>query len=103
MKNEVRRFLSAFLLVNVIICCLTMILSGKITVEESAAKILYDQSAQVIKISKEKENVSLFVDRREIISDSAVKRLLDKYNDFIMLSPAAPIKYLFESVKGFLY
>ncbi len=102
MKQEARKLISAFLLVNVIICCLTMILCGKITVEERAAQILYDQSAQVMKISKEKESVSLRVDRREIISDSSVKKLLDEYNDFIMLSPAAPIKYLVESLKSLL-
>ncbi len=103
MKNDIRRFISAFVLTSVFIACLAMTMTGKVTIEESAARILYDSRSQMIRLTKNGDSYSLELDRQEIISDLAFRQAVGKLQDYINLSPLGVPEYLYRSIRDILH
>ena len=94
MNDEMKKLLSGFLFVSVLICCLGLLASGSITASQKSAKNTFDKAYTVMSIKNSGDSVEINMGEKNFSFDINIKDKLKRYEDYILLTPLASVYYL---------
>ncbi len=93
MNDEMKRLLSRFLFVSVLICCLGLLASGSITASQKSAKNTFDKAYAVMSIKNTGKSVEINMGEEKYNFEVNIGEKIKEYEDYIMLTPLANIYY----------
>ena len=99
MNDEMKRLLSRFLFSSVLICCLGLLASGSITASQKSAKNTFDKAYAVMSIKNTGKNVEINLGEERYNFELSISDKIKKYEDYIMLTPAASLYYFADSTR----
>ncbi len=97
MNDEMKRLLSRFLFVSVLICCLGLLASGSITASQKSAKNTFDKAYAVMKIKSSDDRLEIDTGQKQYSFDLGFTDKIKEYEDYIILTPLASVYYFGQS------
>ncbi len=102
MNNEMKRLLSRFLFVNVLICCMGLLATGSITASQKSAKTTFDKAYAVMSVKSTGKKLEINMGEEKYNLDVNLTERIKKYEDYIMLTPAASVYYFGKCMKNLI-
>ncbi|MBR6568308.1 MAG: hypothetical protein IKK60_06605 [Clostridia bacterium] len=99
MNNEMKKLLSRFLFVSVLICCLGLLASGSITASQISAKNAFDKAYAVMSIKNTGKKLEVNMGEEKYNFELDIGDKIKEYEDYIMLTPLAGIYYFADNAK----
>lgn len=99
MNDEMKKMLSRFLFVNVLICCMGLLASGSITAAQKSAKTTFDKAYAVMSVKNTGKRVEINMGDNKYNLDINPADKIKKYEDYIMLTPVASLYYFVRSAE----
>ncbi len=99
MNDEMKKILSRFLFVSVLICCLGILASGSITASQKSAKNAFDRAYAVMSIKNIGKSVEINMGEEKYNFEISIGDKMKEYEDYIMLTPVASVYYFADSLK----
>lgn len=93
MNDEMKRLLSRFLFVSVLICCLGILASGSITASQKSAKNTFDRAYAVMSIKNTGKSVEINMGEEKYDIKINISDKIKEYEDYILLTPLASVYY----------
>ena len=100
MNDEMKKLLSRFLFINVLICCLGLLTSGSITASQKSAKTTFDKAYAVMSVKTTGKRVEINMGEERFDFDINLTDKIKGYEDYIMLTPAASVYYFGKCIKN---
>ncbi len=101
MNDEMKKLLSRFLFVSVLICCLGLLASGSITASQKSAKNTFDKAYAVMSIKNNKDSLQINMGQEQFTFNINLKEKIKEYEDYIILTPLASVYYFGQSAYEF--
>ncbi|MBQ7117858.1 MAG: hypothetical protein IJN88_06575 [Clostridia bacterium] len=98
MNDEMKRLLSRFMFVSVIICCLGLLASGSITASQKSAKNTFDKAYAVMSIKNTGNKLEINMGEEKYNLNLNLAEKIKEYEDYILLTPLASVYYFSEKV-----
>lgn len=96
MNDDMKRLLSRFLCVSVLIGCFVLLFVGTITAKQRSEYNSYRTEYAVLTVKSQNRRVSVEVGENSFNLDLSPMKEIDKYKNLILLTPLSPIFYLCE-------
>lgn len=93
MNDEMKKLLSRFLFVSVLICCFGLFASGSITASQKSAKNTFDKAYAVMSVKSTSEKIEVNMGEQEFSMNLDIKEKIKEYEDYIILTPLASVYY----------
>ncbi len=100
MNDEMKKLLSFFLFVTVLISCIGIVLTGSVTASQTSAKNAYGESFAVMKVITRDGDTRLGMGNKEYPLNLSFTEKFGEYGDYIMLTPFSAVWYLWESLQN---
>lgn len=93
MNDEMKKLISRFLFVSVLICCLGLLASGSITASQKSAKNTFDKAYAVMNMKNSGGKLEINIGEEKYDFNFNLAEKIKKYEDYIMLTPVASVYY----------
>lgn len=98
MNDDMKRLLSRFLCVSVIIGCFLLLFVGAVTAKQRCEYNSYRTEYAVLTVKSQNSKVSVEVGENSFSLDLSPVKEIDKYKNLILLTPLSPLFYLCECI-----
>ena len=98
MNDELKRIISTFLFVSVLIACLTLFGAGTLTARQRSEYNSYRTHYAVLTLKNEGDRVNIKVDDRQINLALTLPEKLREYKDYIYFTPFSTFFFFSECV-----
>lgn len=99
MNDEMKKLLSRFLFVSVIICCFGLLAAGSITASQKSAKNTFDRAYAVMSVKSTSEKIEINMGEKVFSMSLGLRDKIKEYEDYIILTPFASAYYLGKTVE----
>ena len=93
MNDEMKKLLSKFLFMSVLICCSGLLVSGSVTASQNSAKNAFDRAYAVMSVKNTGEKVEINMGEQQFTFATDIGEKIKRYEDYIILTPVASIYY----------
>ncbi len=101
MNDEMKRLLSRFLFVSVLICCMGLLASGSITASQKSAKNTFDKAYAVMSVKNTGKSLEINMGEEKYNFNVNLSDKIKEYEDYILLTPLASVYYFGRSLREF--
>ena len=101
MNDEMKKLLSRYFLVSVIIACLTLSAAGTITAKQRSEYNSYRREYAVLTLKTQGSRINLEVDDKQYCIDFLFLKKAEEYKQWLYFTPLSTVFFFGESVYDF--
>lgn len=98
MNDEMKKILSRFFLVSVMISCLTLLGAGTITAKQRSEYNSYYTEYAVLTLKTSADKIDLSLDEKRYSLDLSFLKRLKNYSEWLYLTPVSSVFFLGECI-----